>query len=220
MNVLASWLFTPPAVSALGDRLLYAKSLVRVAELRNPPPMAAPAGVAADGGKLSQRIRRVLGLPVGDDLGRRAWLGGAVALALIGLALAAQVQGDVQPPPSGAGVVLEPDGMPAGGAALALATPNGNVTLRRHGFHFTGEGHDLGKTADDGSYHQPAEFVRYMSNPGYSSAHYFGIVGFTPGEQKILLTRELRREDTDGKPRPVKKGENAPQLVLVHAQRP
>ena len=52
-------------VAAAGDRLLYAKVLTLIAQLRaeSPPNRFARVPIAADGGHLLPRIQRILGLP-------------------------------------------------------------------------------------------------------------------------------------------------------------
>ncbi len=50
--------------AAAGDRLAYARALASLAELCRQPRLASPGlALGADGGSLSARIRRVLGLP-------------------------------------------------------------------------------------------------------------------------------------------------------------
>lgn len=69
------------AVMVCGDRLGYARALTRLEEIRHElPPQAAALGMAADGGELIQRIRRVMGLPTGRP-GR--WQAGALLLAAL-----------------------------------------------------------------------------------------------------------------------------------------
>ena len=74
------------AVAGCGDRLLYARALAKLEELRHEAPSSTRAGlgVAADGAPLLSRIRRVLGLPGDDQQGRGTWLSGSLAVLLIG----------------------------------------------------------------------------------------------------------------------------------------
>ncbi len=101
------------AVAGCGDRLLYARALTRLEELRHEPAGIFPVkvGVAADGAPLPSRIRRVLGLPGNDQEGRRTWLGGSVAVLLLIGALVAY-----------AATAGEPQSKPAEKAAAELAT--------------------------------------------------------------------------------------------------
>ncbi len=73
------------AVAAIGSPLAYAGALMRLAEIRCQLDLAAaPAGsMAADGGSLETRIRRVLGLPVGPACNSNAWLGGILAVLIL-----------------------------------------------------------------------------------------------------------------------------------------
>ena len=77
------------AVAVCGSRLTYARALVSLVELGSPPA----AAVAASGGLLLARIRRIVGLPAdpaGGDTGR--WgAAAAAALILVGLLAAGAV---------------------------------------------------------------------------------------------------------------------------------
>jgi hypothetical protein len=85
------------AVAWCGDRLNYARALASLEELRQAPPRWA---IAADGGNLLRRIRRLLGLSTDREFPRRGdlnrLLGGAVVasfvtgLCLLRLAAAAE----------------------------------------------------------------------------------------------------------------------------------
>lgn len=66
------------AVAVCGDRLVYARALADLEGLRGPSPRLA---MAADGGSLVARIRRLAGVPARDS--RRSWLAGALALSLL-----------------------------------------------------------------------------------------------------------------------------------------
>jgi beta-lactamase regulating signal transducer with metallopeptidase domain len=66
------------AVAVCGDRLGYARALANLEGLRAPSPRLA---MAADGGSLVDRIRRLVGAPAPGS--RRSWLAGALALSLL-----------------------------------------------------------------------------------------------------------------------------------------
>ncbi|HEV7508350.1 MAG TPA: M56 family metallopeptidase [Thermoanaerobaculia bacterium] len=66
------------AVAICGDRLGYARALADLEGLRMPSPRLA---MAADGGSLLDRIRRLVGAPAPRP--RRSWLAGVVALSLL-----------------------------------------------------------------------------------------------------------------------------------------
>jgi len=68
------------AVQACGRPLVYARALAAVARLSQPAPRLA---VAADGGSLLTRVRRVVGLPGGGSEGRRGWVAGVVGLLAV-----------------------------------------------------------------------------------------------------------------------------------------
>ena len=66
------------AVAVCGDRLGYARALADLEGLRGPSPRLA---MAADGGSLVDRVRRLVGAPARGS--RRSWLAGALALSLL-----------------------------------------------------------------------------------------------------------------------------------------
>lgn len=66
------------AVAICGDRLGYARALADLEGLRMPSPRLA---MAADGGSLLDRIRRLVGAPAPRP--RRPWMAGVVALSLL-----------------------------------------------------------------------------------------------------------------------------------------
>jgi bla regulator protein blaR1 len=66
------------AVAICGDRLGYARALADLEGLRAPSPRLA---MAADGGSLLDRIRRLVGAPAPRS--RRSWMAGVVALSLL-----------------------------------------------------------------------------------------------------------------------------------------
>ncbi|MFL6237517.1 MAG: M56 family metallopeptidase [Thermoanaerobaculia bacterium] len=73
------------AVAVCGDRLNYVRALVELEGLRAAAPRLA---LAATGGSLSGRVRRLLGAP--DRSSRRPWAAGLLALALLPAAAAVQ----------------------------------------------------------------------------------------------------------------------------------
>jgi beta-lactamase regulating signal transducer with metallopeptidase domain len=84
------------AVSACGNHLTYARALATLEELRPP---ARQLALAADGGNLLDRIRRILGVPVPRTRGNRHWLLGltfsAMLLAIgVGIVIANLATGD------------------------------------------------------------------------------------------------------------------------------
>ena len=64
------------AAAAVGDRLVYVRALAQMAELGAAPHLAA----AANGGQLSSRIRRLLGLAPAKSSMTSGWLAGIVVL--------------------------------------------------------------------------------------------------------------------------------------------
>ena len=69
------------AVAVCGDRLGYARALANLEGLRAP---ASPLVLAASGGSLVERIRRLVGAPVHRP--RQSWMAGVLALSLLPLA--------------------------------------------------------------------------------------------------------------------------------------
>ncbi len=67
------------AVAACGNRIVYARALTELEGLRGVPARAA---VAASGGSLLQRIRRVLSVPTPRSPAYGAWLVGAVVIGV------------------------------------------------------------------------------------------------------------------------------------------
>lgn len=68
------------AVAVCGDRLGYARALANLEGLRAP---ASPLVLAASGGSLVERIRRLVGAPVHRP--RHSWMAGVLALSLLPL---------------------------------------------------------------------------------------------------------------------------------------
>jgi beta-lactamase regulating signal transducer with metallopeptidase domain len=84
------------AVSACGNRLSYARALATLEELRSP---ARQLALAADGGRLLTRIRRIIGLPAPRERSTRHWLLGltlsaTLLMLAIGIGLASFATGD------------------------------------------------------------------------------------------------------------------------------
>ena len=69
------------AVAICGDRLVYARALADLEGLRSSPRLA----MAADGGSLLERIRRLVGAPAPRS--PRSWLAGVLALSLLPMGL-------------------------------------------------------------------------------------------------------------------------------------
>lgn len=67
------------AVSVCGDRVVYARALASMEEIRGTRPQL---GVAADGGPLLARIRRLVGVPAPQASRSAWWVVAAVALAV------------------------------------------------------------------------------------------------------------------------------------------
>jgi hypothetical protein len=74
------------AVAVCGDRLSYARALVGLEELRTATPRLA---LAASGGSLTDRVRRLVGVPGRPS--RRPWAAGLLALALLPAGAAVQL---------------------------------------------------------------------------------------------------------------------------------
>ncbi len=78
------------AAGIMGDRLLYARSLASLEEMRHGQKRRPDSSlqVAADNEALLSRIRRVLGLPNADCRAGYGWLGGLLGVSLVVAALA------------------------------------------------------------------------------------------------------------------------------------
>ncbi len=87
------------AVAVCGDRLSYARALVDLEDLRTSPRLA----LAASGGSLADRVRRLVGAPAGRS--RRSWAAGALALSLLPAGTAFQI---LRSEPSGMEVSSSP----------------------------------------------------------------------------------------------------------------
>jgi beta-lactamase regulating signal transducer with metallopeptidase domain len=72
------------AVSLCGDPVAYANALADLEALRSGPAPDHHIAMAATGGSLLQRVRRLLGAPSSHTGRGPAWLAGSVALLLIG----------------------------------------------------------------------------------------------------------------------------------------
>lgn len=68
------------AVSLCGDRVTYARALTELEQMRQSP-IPATAAVAATGGVLMNRIRRLIGLPETPRHRTRSWVAGLIVLA-------------------------------------------------------------------------------------------------------------------------------------------
>ena len=72
------------AVSLCGDPVAYANALADLESLRSETAPTHHIAMAATGGALLQRVRRLLGAPSSHSGRGPAWLAGSVALLLIG----------------------------------------------------------------------------------------------------------------------------------------
>jgi len=89
------------AVAAMGNPVVYAGALMRLAEIRYQLEQTAvpAASIAADGGSLESRIRRVLGLPVESGCNSNAWLGGVLAVLILAAVFSVNITwADAKPP--------------------------------------------------------------------------------------------------------------------------
>ena len=68
------------ALNVCGDRLVYARALATLEQLRSSP---AALALGADGGSLLERVRRLCGTPTRSSFGGRRKAGGALAAALV-----------------------------------------------------------------------------------------------------------------------------------------
>lgn len=68
------------AVTACGDSALYARALTALEELRAAP---GPLAMAASGGTLFTRVRRIVGAPVPRTQGPASWIGVTLVLLLV-----------------------------------------------------------------------------------------------------------------------------------------
>ncbi len=91
------------AVSLCGDPVAYANALADLESLRSETAPTHHIAMAATGGALLQRIRRLLGVPSSHSGRGPAWLAGSVALLLIG------------------GIALGADGLRRGQTSTVLA---------------------------------------------------------------------------------------------------
>ena len=78
------------ALRACGNRMMYARALTRLEEIRGTdmPASLAMAASGSDAGSLLSRIRRVLGVSRANRSLSRPWLGGCVATLLVAVTLA------------------------------------------------------------------------------------------------------------------------------------
>jgi beta-lactamase regulating signal transducer with metallopeptidase domain/protocatechuate 3,4-dioxygenase beta subunit len=83
------------AVQVCGDRVTYARALADLEEMRSAVPAL---GMAATGGPLVGRVRRLLGLPPQHDGDALTWLVVAALLTALSLALTADERSATPPP--------------------------------------------------------------------------------------------------------------------------
>jgi beta-lactamase regulating signal transducer with metallopeptidase domain len=77
------------AVAVCGNPLVYARALTRLEELRVDPATAIAAGVAANGGSLIERIRRLAGVRGESPNGPARWAAGASLFVVVAALLIA-----------------------------------------------------------------------------------------------------------------------------------
>ncbi|HEY2435175.1 MAG TPA: M56 family metallopeptidase [Vicinamibacterales bacterium] len=112
------------AVSLCGDPVTYAAALADLEALRSSDPLRVPRiAMAATGGSLLLRIRRLLGAPSPQSSRGPAWLAGTVALLLAG-GIAASAQRDQSDPGSPRPVVAVPHTTAVMANAPAIARPS------------------------------------------------------------------------------------------------
>jgi beta-lactamase regulating signal transducer with metallopeptidase domain len=113
------------AVSLCGDPVAYASALADLEALRSGPAPDHHIAMAATGGSLLHRIRRLLGAPSSHTGRGPAWLAGTVALLLIfGIAAGADVQDPPAPPaPPVPVAALAPPAPPAPPVPVAALAP-------------------------------------------------------------------------------------------------
>jgi beta-lactamase regulating signal transducer with metallopeptidase domain len=99
------------AVSLCGDPVAYADALADLESLRSETTPTHRIAMAATGGSLLQRVRRLLGAPSSHSGRAPAWLAGSVALLLIG-GIAAGADGRGQAP-ARVRSVIGPEAVPA-----------------------------------------------------------------------------------------------------------
>jgi hypothetical protein len=105
------------AVNLCGDRVAYATALADLEALRGsgPTPVRHIA-MAATGGSLLQRVRRLLGAPSSHSGRGPAWLAGAAALLLVG-----GIAAGAERAPQGRAVIAPADAVSADAPALPIA---------------------------------------------------------------------------------------------------
>ena len=163
------------AVQVCGDRVTYARALADLEEMRS----AAPAlGMAATGGPLVGRVRRLLGLPPQHDGHALTWLVVAALLTALSLALTADGPGSTSPDDTAQtaipGQVVASDdtvirgrvvdaasGQPVAGASVTVAL-DGTVTKATTGADGRYEVHGL----------QAGDYRMYVEASGYALTQY------------------------------------------------
>lgn len=109
------------AVSLCGDPVAYANALADLESLRSGPHPDHHIAMAATGGSLLLRVRRLLGAPSSHAGRAPAWLAGSVALLLLGgIAVGADGVTERREAP----VVIAQHAVPASAPAPASTSPN------------------------------------------------------------------------------------------------
>jgi beta-lactamase regulating signal transducer with metallopeptidase domain len=118
------------AVSLCGDPVAYANALADLEALRSGPAPDHHIAMAATGGSLLQRVRRLLGAPSSHTGRAPAWLAGSVALLLIGgIALGSDgLRAEQSAPPSVASVTTPAPAPVASVRTPIAASPQSNPT--------------------------------------------------------------------------------------------
>ena len=102
------------AVRLCGDPVAYASALADLEALRSGPVPDHHIAMAATGGSLLQRVRRLLGAPTSHTGRGPAWLAGSVAVLLVGgIALGADGLGRQSASPAATAAVVAPASAPA-----------------------------------------------------------------------------------------------------------
>lgn len=164
------------AVSVCGDRLSYARALADLEGLRAPLPSLA---LAADGGSLIDRVRRLVGAPARPA--GRSWLAGLLALSIVPFGLSLQWGGGTRAAANGGGSpspAANRGGSP--GPAATAESRRGQWTATRQGDRV-----DLESTM---SWKSASESHRWHVGETYEAKD---LVGLTAGPD---VRFELRRE--------------------------
>ncbi|HXU33231.1 MAG TPA: M56 family metallopeptidase [Thermoanaerobaculia bacterium] len=184
------------AVAVCGNRLSYARALADLEGLRAPLP---PLALAADGGSLLDRVRRLVGAPAPPA--GRSWLAGLLALSILPFGLTLQWGGGTRAAAgdTGAAVRQAPQRPAAAGGTRrseeANQTPPGaggsgqatNVDARRGDWTATRQG-DRVNLESTMSWESVGESHRWHVGETYEAKD---LVGLTAGPD---VRFELRRE--------------------------